>query len=130
MGWGRYSKLLGANLEKSADAFRTIGEVAKELDVPKHVLRFWEAKFPQVKPIKRGGGRRLYRPEDIALLRGIRQLRYDALYMIIGVQQILRRDGVEFVKNYGRENDLTEEELESAEIRGSREGSGTGSLRK
>lgn len=101
---------------KSADAFRTISEVANELDVPKHVLRFWEAKFTQLKPMKRGGGRRLYRPEDIDLLRGIRQLLYDARYTIRGVQQILRRDGVEFVKNYGRDNELIEEALESAEI--------------
>jgi len=103
-------------LGKSADAFRTIGEVANELDVPKHVLRFWEAKFSQVKPLKRGGGRRLYRPKDIDLLRGIRQLLYDARYTIIGVQQILRRDGVEFVNDYGRENELIEEAPESKEI--------------
>ena len=115
-------------MEKSADAFRTIGEVAKELDVPKHVLRFWEAKFPQVKPMKVARGRRLYRPEDIVLLRGIRQLRYDALYMIIGVQQILRRDGVEFVKNYGRDNELIKDVPESKGNSGSREGSGTESL--
>ena len=100
---------------KSADAFRTIGEVANELDVPKHVLRFWEAKFSQVKPMKDGRGRRLYRPKDIDLLRGIRQLLYDARYTTRGVQQILRRDGVEFVKNYGRENEMIENMPESLE---------------
>src|SRR5437667_10732932 len=75
---------------KSAAAFRTISEVAEELDVPQHVLRFWESKFTQVKPLKRGGGRRYYRPEDVVLLRRIRQCLYQEGYTIKGVQRLLR----------------------------------------
>ncbi len=75
---------------KSAAAFRTISEVAQELDVAQHVLRFWESKFPQVRPLKRGGGRRYYRPEDVELLRQIRSLLYDEGYTIKGVQKLLR----------------------------------------
>ncbi len=78
-----------ARLAKSASAFRTIGEVADDLDVPQHVLRFWESKFPQLKPLKRGGGRRYYRPEDIRLLRRIRQCLYQDGYTIRGVQKLL-----------------------------------------
>jgi len=74
---------------KSDSAFRTIGEVAENLDVPAHVLRFWESKFPQLKPLKRGGGRRYYRPEDILLLRRIRQCLYQEGYTIRGVQKLL-----------------------------------------
>ena len=85
-------------MAKSSDAFRTIGEVSDELDVPKHVLRFWEGKFPQLKPMKRGGGRRFYRPEDVALLRGIHHLLHAAGYTIKGVQRILREQGVDAVK--------------------------------
>lgn len=85
-------------MEKSHSAFRTISEVAAELDVPKHVLRFWEGKFPQLRPMKRGGGRRYYRPEDVDLLRGIRWLLYSDGYTIKGVQRILRDSGVRFVK--------------------------------
>jgi DNA-binding transcriptional MerR regulator len=77
-------------IEKSAQAFRTISEVATELDVPQHVLRFWESKFSQVRPLKRGGGRRYYRPEDIDLLRRIRALLYDDGYTIKGVQRLLK----------------------------------------
>ena len=76
-------------VEKSASAFRTISEVADELEVPQHVLRFWETKFPQVRPLKRGGGRRYYRPEDIALLSRIRQFLYQEGYTIRGVQKLL-----------------------------------------
>ncbi|HAA91300.1 MAG TPA: MerR family transcriptional regulator [Rhodospirillaceae bacterium] len=79
---------------KSADAFRTISEVSGELDVPQHVLRFWETKFTQVKPMKRGGGRRYYRPDDVALLMAIRALLYDDGYTIRGVQRLLREKGV------------------------------------
>lgn len=86
-------------MEKSADALRTISEVATELDVPKHVLRFWESKFTQINPMKRGGGRRYYRPADIELLRGIQRLLYGEGYTIRGVQQILKREGVDYVKN-------------------------------
>jgi DNA-binding transcriptional MerR regulator len=75
---------------KSAAAFRTISEVAQELEVPQHVLRFWESKFSQVRPLKRGGGRRYYRPEDVVLLRRIRQCLYDEGYTIKGVQRLLR----------------------------------------
>ena len=75
---------------KSAAAFRTISEVSDELDVPQHVLRFWEGKFSQVRPLKRGGGRRYYRPEDIELLRRIRDLLYSEGYTIKGVQRLLR----------------------------------------
>ncbi len=75
---------------KSAAAFRTISEVAGEIDIPQHVLRFWESKFSQIKPLKRGGGRRYYRPEDIALLRRIKALLYDDGYTIKGVQKLLR----------------------------------------
>jgi DNA-binding transcriptional MerR regulator len=77
-------------IEKSAQAFRTISEVAAELDVPQHVLRFWESKFSQVRPLKRGGGRRYYRPEDIDLLRRIRTLLYEDGYTIKGVQRLLK----------------------------------------
>ena len=84
-------------MDKAPEAFRTISEVADELKVPKHVLRFWEAKFAQLKPMKRGGGRRYYRPEDVDLLRGIRFLLYDDGYTIRGVQKILREQGPRFV---------------------------------
>ena len=85
---------------KSPEAFRTISEVAKDLSVPKHVLRFWEGKFSQLRPMKRGGGRRYYRPEDVDLLKGIRQLLYSDGYTIKGVQKILREQGVRFVMDY------------------------------
>ncbi|MDP6788766.1 MAG: MerR family transcriptional regulator [Rhodospirillales bacterium] len=78
---------------KSAAAFRTISEVAVDLDVPQHVLRFWETKFPQIRPLKRGGGRRYYRPEDLVLLRRIRDLLYGDGYTIKGVQKLLRENG-------------------------------------
>jgi len=79
---------------KSAAAFRTISEVANELDVPSHVLRFWETKFTQVRPMKRGGGRRYYRPEDVDLLRRIRSLLYEDGYTIKGVQKLMREGGM------------------------------------
>jgi len=85
-------------MNKSAEAFRTIGEVADELQIPKHVLRFWEGRFPQIRPMKRGGGRRYYRPEDMELLRGIRALLHAEGYTIRGVQKILREHGVDQVK--------------------------------
>ncbi|MGH6890901.1 MAG: MerR family transcriptional regulator [Dongiaceae bacterium] len=85
-------------MTKALEAFRTISEVAEELDVQKHVLRFWENKFPQVHPMKRGGGRRYYRPDDLDLLRGIRCLLHREGYTIKGVQKLLREQGLEFVK--------------------------------
>jgi DNA-binding transcriptional MerR regulator len=84
-------------MAKGPDAFRTISEVARELDVPQHVLRFWESRFAQVRPMKRGGGRRYYRPEDIALLKGIHKLLYSDGFTIRGVQKILRERGVQHV---------------------------------
>ncbi len=80
-------------LRKAAGAFRTISEVADELHIPQHVLRFWETRFPQVKPLKRGGGRRYYRPDDISLLRRISDLLYTQGYTIKGVQRLLREGG-------------------------------------
>ncbi|MBT3169983.1 MAG: MerR family transcriptional regulator [Rhodospirillaceae bacterium] len=80
-------------VSKSPDAFRTIREVSEELDVPQHVLRFWETKFNQVRPLKRGGGRRYYRPEDVDLLRRIRSLLYADGYTIRGVQKLMRETG-------------------------------------
>lgn len=89
-------------MPKAAEAFRTISEVADSLEVPKHVLRFWELKFPQIKPMKRGGGRRYYRPTDVELLRGIRHLLHAEGYTIKGVQKILREQGIDHVKSAGR----------------------------
>ena len=85
-------------MEKAPDAFRTISEVAEELDLPQHVLRFWETRFSHIKPMKRGGGRRYYRPDDVDLLRGIRHLLYGEGYTIRGVQRILKDEGVRFVQ--------------------------------
>lgn len=87
---------------KSPDAFRTISEVAADLDVPQHVLRFWESKFNQIRPLKRGGGRRYYRPEDVDLLRGIRTLLYNDGYTIKGVQKVFREQGAKFVSETGK----------------------------
>jgi DNA-binding transcriptional MerR regulator len=94
---------------KSAEAFRTISEVASELDVPQHVLRFWESRFAQIKPVKRAGGRRYYRPEDIDLLKGIRALLYSDGFTIKGVQKVLKERGQRHVAHVGRgETDLAE----------------------
>ncbi len=103
-------------MEKAPEAFRTISEVADELEVPKHVLRFWEAKFTQLKPMKRGGGRRYYRPEDVALLRGIRLLLYNDGYTIRGVQKILREHGPRYVMDYQGLADEAAEEIVSPDI--------------
>lgn len=84
-------------MDKSPDAFRTISEVADDLNLPQHVLRFWETRFLQIKPMKRGGGRRYYRPEDVDLLKGIRHLLYDHGYTIKGVQRLLKANGNRFV---------------------------------
>jgi DNA-binding transcriptional MerR regulator len=111
--------------EKSPDAFRTISEAAEELDLPQHVLRFWESRFREIKPMKRGGGRRYYRPDDLDLLRGIRHLLYGEGYTIRGVQRILREQGIKFVQvvwqegavqpphGAADEEDLVEETLEA-----------------
>src|SRR5829696_5929566 len=89
-------------MEKSPDAFRTISEVADDLDLPQHVLRFWETRFAQIKPLKRGGGRRYYRPDDVDLLMGNRHLPQSEGYKIKGVQRILKEDGIRFVQAIGR----------------------------
>jgi len=85
-------------LDKAPDAFRTISEVAQDLDIPQHVLRFWETRFAQIKPMKRSGGRRYYRPDDVDLLRGIRRLLYGEGYTIRGVQRILKEHGIKSVQ--------------------------------
>jgi DNA-binding transcriptional MerR regulator len=89
-------------VNKSPEAFRTISEAAEELDLPQHVLRFWETRFAQIKPMKRGGGRRYYRPADVDLLKGIRHLLYDKGYTIRGVQRILREEGIPHAVAIGR----------------------------
>jgi DNA-binding transcriptional MerR regulator len=89
-------------LNKSPEAFRTISEAAQELKLPQHVLRFWETRFPQIKPMKRGGGRRYYRPGDVDLLKGIRHLLYDKGFTIRGVQRILREQGTPHAVAIGR----------------------------
>lgn len=91
-------------MAKAAEAFRTISEVADDLGIHKHVLRFWEVKFSQIRPMKRGGGRRYYRPEDMELLRGIQRLLHRDGYTIKGVQKILREQGVEAVKDIARDD--------------------------
>ena len=88
-------------MEKSPEAFRTISEAADELDLPQHVLRFWETRFSTIKPLKRGGGRRYYRPEDVLLLKGIRHLLYDQGFTIKGVQKILKDQGPRHVAAIG-----------------------------
>src|SRR6185503_20674454 len=89
-------------MDKSPDAFRTISEVAEDLDLPQHVLRFWETRFNQIKPLKRGGGRRYYRPEDVDLLRGVRLLLYGEGFTIRGVQRLLKDKGIGFVVAVGK----------------------------
>jgi DNA-binding transcriptional MerR regulator len=90
-------------LDKAPDAFRTISEVADDLKVPQHVLRFWESRFAQIKPMKRAGGRRYYRPDDVDLLRGIHHLLYGEGYTIRGVQRILKEQGIKFVETVWQE---------------------------
>lgn len=107
-------------MSKTAEAFRTISEVANELDVPKHVLRFWEARFPQIRPMKRGGGRRYYRPEDLALLRGICHLLHAEGYTIKGVQKILREQGIDQVKRVSEQIEAHKDVPEVAAKRGRR----------
>ncbi|HMQ57446.1 MAG TPA: MerR family transcriptional regulator [Rhizobiaceae bacterium] len=107
-------------MEKSEDAFRTISEVAELLDLPQHVLRFWETRFAQIKPMKRGGGRRYYRPADVDLLKGIRHLLYDQGFTIKGVQKLLRENGVQFAVALGNGDralleEITKRQSQSAE---------------
>lgn len=113
-------------MDKAPDAFRTISEVADDLDVPQHVLRFWETRFAQIKPMKRSGGRRYYRPDDVDLLRGIRQLLYGEGYTIRGVQRILREQGIRTVQNVALGGavpaaDVTDAEDEAPEVEVSEE---------
>lgn len=92
------------HLDKAPDAFRTISEVADDLDIPQHVLRFWETRFAQIKPMKRSGGRRYYRPDDVDLLRGIRRLLYGEGYTIRGVQRILKENGIGAVQRLAEQS--------------------------
>ena len=108
---------------KAPDAFRTISEVAGELDLPQHVLRFWETRFSQIKPMKRGGGRRYYRPEDVDLLRGIRLLLYGEGFTIRGVQRLLKEKGIGFVVSVGQTGSVqtvTAEEQDAAPAKAAR----------
>ena len=91
-------------MDKAPDAFRTISEVADDLDIPQHVLRFWETRFTQIKPMKRSGGRRYYRPDDVDLLKGIRRLLYGEGYTIRGVQRILKEHGIKSVQGLADQN--------------------------
>mgnify|MGYP001484225183 CR=1 FL=1 len=100
---------------KSATAFRTISEVSTELDVPQHVLRFWETKFPQIRPLKRGGGRRYYRPEDVDLLRQIQSLLYSQGYKIAGVQRLLK-EGKPVPADRAEEADLPDDSVDDVEL--------------
>ncbi|WP_370160231.1 MerR family transcriptional regulator [Limimaricola soesokkakensis] len=106
-------------MAKSAHAFRTIGEVSEALNTPAHVLRFWESKFAQVRPVKRAGGRRYYRPEDLDLLGGIKALLHDQGMTIKGVQKLLREKGVRHVADQGRDL-VAEPEARSAPPRPNR----------
>jgi DNA-binding transcriptional MerR regulator len=111
---------------KSASAFRTISEVAEELDVPQHVLRFWETRFGQIRPVKRAGGRRYYRPQDVELVAGIRHLLHVQRYTIAGAQRVLKENGVRFVQAVGRgEAVAAEPAFQEAEAE---VGAGTGAL--
>ena len=102
---------------KSPEAFRTISEVSKDLSLPQHVLRFWETKFVQIKPIKRGGGRRYYRPEDVSLLRGIKSLLYNDGYTIRGVQKVIKENGTkQLLKSSFQNKHFTENEKDNNEL--------------
>jgi DNA-binding transcriptional MerR regulator len=104
--------------DKAPDAYRTISEVALELSLPQHVLRFWESRFAQIRPLKRGGGRRYYKPDDIALLKGIQHLLYNEGYTIKGVQKVLKTQGIRAVQNLSgavlRKIEFANDEAEAA----------------
>ena len=110
-----------ATVDKAPDAFRTISEVADDLDVPQHVLRFWESRFSQIRPMKRAGGRRYYRSDDVDLLRGIRQLLYSEGYTIRGVQRILKEHGIGFVQTVWQEGAAQPTRLPEDELAGDAE---------
>jgi DNA-binding transcriptional MerR regulator len=114
-------------MDKSPDAFRTISEVAEVLETPAHVLRFWESRFPQIRPVKRAGGRRYYRPSDIALLTGIKRLLHDEGLTIRGVQKILRDHGVRQVSGLGDDPASLDALVASTlEVPGTRDATGAG----
>ncbi len=100
-------------MDKSPDAYRTISEVADDLGLPQHVLRFWETKFTQIKPLKRGGGRRYYKPDDIDLVKGIKHLLYGTGYTIKGVQRIMKDQGTKHVQSIGRTGQIQPVEVKS-----------------
>jgi DNA-binding transcriptional MerR regulator len=104
-----------AAMEKSPEAYRTIREVADSLDLPQHVLRFWETRFPQIRPLKRAGGRRYYRPDDIDRLRLIKRLLYDEGYTIKGVQKLFKEQGVQALSAAALRNELSAESATAAE---------------
>jgi DNA-binding transcriptional MerR regulator len=117
-------------LDKAPDAFRTISEVADDLDIPQHVLRFWETRFTQIKPMKRSGGRRYYRPDDVDLLKGIRRLLYGEGYTIRGVQRILKEHGIKSVQGLADQNSAVSfgavEEAIGLSLREPEDGEGVG----
>jgi DNA-binding transcriptional MerR regulator len=92
-------------IDKAPDAFRTISEAADDLDLPQHVLRFWETRFTQIKPLKRGGGRRYYRPDDLEFLRGLKHLLHAERYTIKGVQKIIKDQGIKAVQSAWKNSD-------------------------
>ena len=116
-------------MDKAPDAFRTISEVADDLDIPQHVLRFWETRFTQIKPMKRSGGRRYYRPDDVDLLKGIRRLLYGEGYTIRGVQRILKEHGIKSVQGLSDQNSAVSfgavEEAIGLSLQEPEEGAGT-----
>tara|TARA_B110000444_G_scaffold245802_1_gene266686 strand:- start:1103 stop:1519 length:417 start_codon:yes stop_codon:yes gene_type:complete len=105
-----------SKLVKSPNAFRTISEVSDGIGIPQHVLRFWESKFSQIKPMKRGGGRRYYRPEDVEIINAIRKLLHDDGYTIKGAQKLLREQGVKAVvqQTYAIQNSNQDEKLKKS----------------
>ena len=103
-------------VNKSKDAFRTIAEVADELGIATHVLRFWETKFPQIQPMKRAGGRRYYRPDDVELVRKIKYYLYDKRYTIEGVQKVIKEKGLKAILGEEIQKDFFAESLEQIDL--------------